>query len=272
MAHRYVWPRKSSGTDMKRDGFTLVELLVVIAIIAILVAMMLPVLLQTKEAARMRCCASNLQQLGNAIMRYMDDHDGYGLPPPPLSFRNPWIFCVKPLLPGYVPQALNPAMINDSGPYPYLASGVGAEQRPNWIWRCPGDSNRGTSDTERPCWWVFGSSYRYPGTLVYFGDESGHDFTDRVGLFPRKPLLWKNHRRDILLADHYTDLHTGCRADREPGQCPVFPSDSPWIKVKSVDILFLDLHVRAVTPKERNEYQDFTIYDDNPYPPAHPPP
>ena len=257
---------------MKKDGFTLVELLVVIAIIAILVAMMLPVLLQAKDAARMRCCASNLQQLGDAITRYMDDHNGVGLPPPPMSFTITWILCVKPLLPAYLPQTLNPTTIASTGHYPYLNSGFSIKDRPNWIWRCPGDINRGTSDPDHPCWYVYGSSYRYPGTLVYFGTQNkdATDLTERVGIYPRKPLLWKNHKRDILLADHYDDLHSGCRANHTPSDNGVFPIDSPWIKVNSVNILFLDQHVKAVTPEARNQYQDYTMYDDSPNPPPHP--
>ncbi|MCX8053375.1 MAG: type II secretion system GspH family protein [Armatimonadetes bacterium] len=252
---------------MRTRGYTLVELLVVVAIIAMLSAMILPVLLQSREVARMRVCASNLQQLGNAIMRYMDDYDGYGLPPPPASFRNPWILCVRPLLVGkYLPQAVSPSVVKLSGALPY-ASTITALDRPNWLWRCHGDTNRGSAEYERPSWWAFGSSYRYPGTLVYLGAPEGvTDFRRRTGLFPRKPLMWKNHKRDILLADHYNDFHNGTRADRDPGES-AFPSDSPWIKVKSVNILFLDLHVKAVTPSQRKEFQDYTIYDDNPFPP-----
>ncbi|MGC8862755.1 MAG: type II secretion system protein [Armatimonadota bacterium] len=244
---------------MKKHGFTLVELLVVIAIIAIVVAMIFPVLVQAKESARMRVCAANLKQLGTAILRYAEDHDGYGLPPPPVYYRNPWILCAEPLVPEYIPQSVRPfrgEKVSSALPYP----GVAPEQKPPWLWVCPGDTNRGTREVERPCWWNFGSSFRYPGPRAYL---SGAEYMQRINTAPRKISLWKNPKRDMLLADHFDDFHNGAVAERRMDEHSLF---SPtWIKVKSVDMLFLDLHVMAITPAQRNEYQTFTVKDDNPY-------
>jgi prepilin-type N-terminal cleavage/methylation domain-containing protein len=57
-------------------AFTLIELLVVVAIIALLVALVLPVLLQAKKQGQMGVCINNLSQLGKAAMLYRDDHEG----------------------------------------------------------------------------------------------------------------------------------------------------------------------------------------------------
>lgn len=62
---------------MKKKGFTLIELLVVIAIIAILAAILLPVLSAARENARSSVCVSNLKQMGLAIQMYASDWDDY---------------------------------------------------------------------------------------------------------------------------------------------------------------------------------------------------
>ena len=56
-----------------RRGFTLIELLVVMAIIALLVAVLLPSLRGSREAARAVVCASKLRQLGIALTGYLND-------------------------------------------------------------------------------------------------------------------------------------------------------------------------------------------------------
>jgi prepilin-type N-terminal cleavage/methylation domain-containing protein len=55
-------------------GFTLIELLVVIAIMAILAALLLPVVRGAKDRARQTMCSNHLRQIALGLRTYADDH------------------------------------------------------------------------------------------------------------------------------------------------------------------------------------------------------
>ena len=59
------------------QGFTLIEVLVVIAIITILISILIPMLAKSRDAANRVQCASNLRQIGQAIINYATQNKGW---------------------------------------------------------------------------------------------------------------------------------------------------------------------------------------------------
>ncbi len=85
----------------KPGGFTLIELLVVIAVIAILAAILFPVLAQARARARQTQCASNTRQLSLGVLMYAQDYDETL---PPVAYEDAedndilWITMIAPYL------------------------------------------------------------------------------------------------------------------------------------------------------------------------------
>lgn len=63
--------------NLTRIYFTLIELLIVIFIIAILAAMLLPVLGAVREKAKTIACTNNFQQVGKGVQLYLGDWQDY---------------------------------------------------------------------------------------------------------------------------------------------------------------------------------------------------
>ncbi len=124
-----------------RAAFTLIELLVVIAIIAILAAILLPVLSRARQRADRAYCMNNMRQLAIAWIMYSDDNNAI------IPFNgdtadqsiNSW---VKGILKwDFPPSASNPDNYNATNLYesalgPYCGHSIG-------IYKCPGDKKNG---------------------------------------------------------------------------------------------------------------------------------
>jgi type II secretory pathway pseudopilin PulG len=80
-------------------AFTLIELLIIIAVIAILAALLLPVLNAVKERAGRTTCLNNLRQINLAIRMYSDDANDTS---PSAQGTNRIISYYKTLMQGYV--------------------------------------------------------------------------------------------------------------------------------------------------------------------------
>ena len=108
-------------------GFTLVELLAVIATIAILAALLLPVLGKAKIKAQRTSCQSNLHQLGLAWEMYHTDNNGRLVESYPVNNKNAWILgdMRSPT------EAGNPDLIKQGKLFPY--------NRNVSLYRCPTD-------------------------------------------------------------------------------------------------------------------------------------
>jgi prepilin-type N-terminal cleavage/methylation domain-containing protein len=70
-------PKPANYRGAPTGGFTLLELLVVISIIAVLAALLLPVLSRSKQKAQQIKCVSNLHQLGIGLQNFVADNGAY---------------------------------------------------------------------------------------------------------------------------------------------------------------------------------------------------
>ncbi len=72
--------KKTFSHPARRGAFTLIELLTVIAIIGILAAILIPVVGAVRESARASQCTSNMRQIGQGLLMYVSDNDGFAPP------------------------------------------------------------------------------------------------------------------------------------------------------------------------------------------------
>jgi|YelNatPaOPRAMG01_1025707.scaffolds.fasta_scaffold18910_2 prepilin-type N-terminal cleavage/methylation domain-containing protein/prepilin-type processing-associated H-X9-DG protein len=219
-------------------GYSLVELLVVIGIIGILAGLLYPVLTQAQDMARMRVCASNLRQLGQAYKMYVDDNYGYSIPAPN-PYPYDWVLRPRPLI-NYTKQA--PVLV--------------AAGNPKRLWICPGDRGFGN---EPPRWRYNGepmSSYMFPYG-AFLATAENVDVANGVtrANTPRRVEQWARPTRDLLMCDYSPNFHRGQK-------------DASGDTVKCVNILMLDGHVMTGTRKDASLTSGYAVYSvwyDNPY-------
>jgi prepilin-type N-terminal cleavage/methylation domain-containing protein/prepilin-type processing-associated H-X9-DG protein len=115
-----------------RGGFTLIELLVVIAIIAILAAILLPVLGRAKEKGNAIACLNNGRQLNVGWIVYAAENSDLLPLNPPASPTNSWVLGFE----GWDPT------VPDNTNYTLMMQGtMGPYTRNPAIYHCPDDNS-----------------------------------------------------------------------------------------------------------------------------------
>lgn len=182
-------------------GFTLIELLVVIAIIAILAALLLPVLGKAKEKGRQIACLSNTKQLQAAWQLYCTENndalvENKSLGSTPLTVYSPansWIL-------GNAQTGANPTNLECGALFPFT---------PNVkVFHCPSDLSTVQSTTTPRIrsyslnMYLNGyyadvlmkfSQVRFPAMTLAFVDENERSIEDGIFLLFRTPdATWPN--------------------------------------------------------------------------------
>lgn len=125
-----ILANSNSRQTKRRTGFTLLELLTVIATIAVLAALLLPILSKAKVKAQRTTCLSNLRQLGVAWALYRDDNSDYVAESYPGALgENPEVWVKGNMK--ELSEVGNQNLIRQGKLFPYNQS-VG-------IYRCPAD-------------------------------------------------------------------------------------------------------------------------------------
>jgi len=122
---RGAFPKK--GNLAQRNAalaFTLIELLVVIGIIAILMALLIPVIGRVQDSAKKTACISNLRQIGVAMPLFAAEHNGCYPPQQP----DKAVFTAWGQWPKWY-NVLSPYLQNQS-----------STQDGKTVWYCPSDT------------------------------------------------------------------------------------------------------------------------------------
>ncbi|MCI0744810.1 MAG: type II secretion system GspH family protein [Verrucomicrobia subdivision 3 bacterium] len=126
-------------------AFTLIELLVLIAVIAMLAAILLPVLSRVKDTAARVQCLNNVKQIGHAVFLYTEDHEDF------FPLVEDW--------PAFGGRRGTTGVYNSNAYDPTnrpLNEYVGYQLE---VFHCPRDKGDALNGVNLPLWEAYGNSY-----------------------------------------------------------------------------------------------------------------
>lgn len=226
----------------KLRGFTLIELLVVIAVIAILAALLMPVLSKSKEQANTTRCINNSREIGLAFLLYaIDNHEHL----PDLYTKYGW-------------SAGTDWEIEPGGDWWFETLSKGgyltAYSISNHVWRCPAVSDRDAQFIFGTLWEGYGP---VEGTIIRYAFQlEGKDVVPlgsrRLTELERPALLWlmgdtgiPKNSKNVPAGGYLTEIVT-FPPDPQTGWLEMQPQKQPACRHNlKAGVTFADGHVEV---------------------------